>query len=695
MKVASGIAVAGMLMLGGCTPAAQDGTGQEKSASSALLRDGSDGANWPGYGRTYGEQHFSPLDQINAENVKRLGLAWSIDLGPGNPVTAPIAVDGILYIATGYSVVRAIDAATGSILWTYDPKVTEKAGEKMRLSWGIRGLAWWDGKVYVGTTDGRLIAINAKDGQPVWSIMTVDPKDGRYITGAPRVFEGKVIIGHGGADGSPIRGYVSTYDTATGKLLWRFYTVPGDPAKGFEDETQAMAAKTWSGDWWKFGGGGTAWNAFAYDPDTDTVFVGTGNGAPWNRRIRSGDKGDNLFLSSIVALNATTGKYKWHYQVNPGESWDYNAAMDMHFADMVIDGKPHKVLMQAPKNGFFYVLDRVTGKLLSADPVTKVTWADGIDLKSGRPIENPAARYPNGKTFELWPSPHGAHGWLPSAFSPKSGLVYLPLAEIGYKFSDAGIDLKNWRFEGHSRLGIGVGIAYAGNNGSSLTAWDPVKRKVRWRVPTAGAWNGGILATGGNLVYQGQATGIFSAYDANSGKNLWSFDAQSPVLAPPISYAVKGRQYVTVLTGMGTTLGLSSDLLPKPIDYHTQVRRVLTFALDAAKVLPKPQAVSAPAPVDAEFKADAAGAGRGGRMFVACVFCHGQIGKSGGTAPELARSPVPISADAFDAVVRQGALRDNGMPKFGEFSDEEMKDLRQFIRTEAHRVNSVAKGQQK
>src|SRR5665213_1801033 len=354
------------------------------SAADAQLQDNSDGHNWPAYGRTYGEQHFSPLTEINRPNVGTLKLAWSVDLPTGNSATAPLAVDGILYAATGYSIVRAFDARTGEGLWVYDPKATQVPGH-FRLGWGSRGLGYWHGKIYTGTNDGRLIAIDAKSGKPVWSVMTLDPNDngGRYITGAPRAFAGKIIIGHGGADVGSIRGYVTAYDAETGKQLWRFYTVPGNPADGFENKAMEMAAKTWSGPWWKYGGGGTVWNAMTYDAETDTIFLGTGNGSPWNRKIRSQGKGDNLFLCSIVALDAKTGAYKWHYQTNPGESWDYNAAMDMELADLTIDGKPRKVVMSAPKNGFLYVIDRTNGKLISVKKIAHVTWASRIDLRTG------------------------------------------------------------------------------------------------------------------------------------------------------------------------------------------------------------------------------------------------------------------------------------------------------------------------
>lgn len=637
-------------------------------------------ADWPGYGRTLDELHFSPLTQINDRSVEKLGLAWSFDLPAANPVSAPIAMNGIIYTSTGYSVVRAIDATSGRVLWTFDPEAADAAGEKLRMNWGSRGLAWWNGRIYVATADGRLIALDAKTGKPVWNVLTVGKDDGRTVTGAPRIYDGKVLIGHGGADTSPIRGYVTAYDANDGRQLWRFHTVPGNPADGFENDAMEMASKTWSGEWWKHGGGGTAWNSFAYDAELKTIYIGTGNGAPWNHRVRSDGKGDNLFLCSVIALDAETGKYKWHYQFNPGETWDYNAAMDIHLATLTIAGKPRKVLIEAPKNGFVYVIDRITGAFISADPIARVTWASGIDPVSGRPIENPEARYGNGSTFDLWPSPHGAHTWLPSAFDPTRNLVYIPVRDSSYSFSDKGIDLKRWQHPAHVEWASAVNVARAGSAGSYLLAWDPVKRQAAWKVPTPALWNGGVLATGGGLVFQGQSAGKFIAYAATTGKALWSFDAQVPVLAPPITFTAKGRQYVTVLAGTGTTAGISAGDLAMPVDYHTQPRRILTFALGGKAKVSKP---TAPMPVvaDPAYQVDAPAMERGGALFgKRCFSCHGLPGRSGGTAPDLARSGVPVDADAFDAIIRSGALVSNGMPRFAELSDSELADIRQFIR---------------
>ena len=652
------------------------------------LIDGNTGNDWAAYGQSFGEQHYSPLTQIDAASVRRLGLAWSYDLPPGNPLSGPLAIDGKLYTATGYSVVRAFDAATGKLLWTFDPKAAEAAGRKLRTGYGIRGLAWWKGKLYVGTQDGRLIAIDAGSGRQLWSAMTVSAGDYRFISGAPRVFAGKVIIGHGGADTSDLRGYVTAYDADTGAQLWRFYTVPGNPADGFEDETQAMAAKTWAGEWWKHGGGGTVWNSFAYDAENDTIFIGVGNGAPWNHRVRSAEKGDNFFLASIVALNGKDGKYKWHYQFNPGETWDYNASMDMQLADLTIGGKRRKVVMEAPKNGFFYVIDRTNGKLISADKIAKVTWATGIDLKTGRPIEVPGARYPNGRSFALFPGPQGAHTWLPSAYSPKTGLIYLPVLEAGTGYDDRGIDPRTWRRTQANSTEAAINLREARLSreragSGSLLAWNPVTRKEAWRVATVGGWNGGVLTTGGGLVFQGEDNGRFTAYDAVNGKALWRFDAQAPVLAPPISYSVKGRQYVTVLSGIGTSVGAITELLSQPVDYRTQARRVLTFALDGKGSISKAAPVEIAAFPDPDSRPDAASATRGAAEFNRCQTCHGLGAIAGGTAPDLRSSAIPPSLEAFDAVVRQGALVPAGMPRFEELTDRQIGDLRHYIRTQA------------
>ncbi len=682
--------VAGTVLLAASAAAVVAVAGQGGMGNSNLeqLFDSSDGRNWTGFGRTYGEQHFSPLAQISTDSVKKLGLAWSMDLPTGNSVSAPLAIDGVLYFSRGYSVIHAVDAATGKSLWVHDPKAPEASGEKLRQGWGSRGIAWWNGKIYTGTQDGRLIAIDAKTGKQVWSAMTMGKKDARFISGPPRAFDGKVIIGHGGADVSAIRGYVTTYDAETGKQLWRFHTVPGNPADGFENPAMEMAAKTWAGEWWKHGGGGTVWNSITYDKDSDTVFLGTGNGSPWNRKIRSDGKGDNLFLCSVVALDAKTGAYKWHYQFNPGESWDYNASMDMELADVTIAGKPRRVLMTAPKNGFFYVIDRDTGKLISAEPYVKTTWASKIDLETGRPVEAPGIRYESGRS-SFSPSPIGAHSWLPMAFSPQNRLVYIPAIDLQVSYSDEGVDLKNWKRTPNMTLDFGVVAEINPQPGaitnSALVAWDPVTQKQAWRVPTPAHFPGGVMATAGNLVFQGQIDGQFNAYDGRSGKPLWAFDAGAPIVAPPISYSVNGEQYVTVLSGFGTSGAYLSNLVEDyRIDYATQARRVLTFKLGGtAKLPPKVEYVRA-AVDDPGFKRDADAEARGVTGYVArCLVCHGGYAVGGGVAPDLRTSAAILSDESFAPIVHDGLLVANGMPQFAELDRKARDDIRQFLRGRA------------
>ncbi len=387
--------------------------------------------NWVTYGRTYSEQRFSPLTRITAANVKQLGLTWYADLDSNRGQEGtPLVIDGVLYVSVAWSIVKAFDAQTGRLLWSYDPAVPRALGVRGCCDVVNRGVAAWQGKIFVGTFDGRLVALDARTGRPVWSVMTVDASKPYTITMAPRVIKGRVVIGNSGNEYG-VRGYVSAYDAETGKLVWRFYTVPGDPSKPFENEAMAMAAKTWSGEWWKLGGGGSAWESISYDPTVNLIYLGTGNGTEWNQGYRSSSQGDNLFLSSIVAINADTGNYVWHYQVTPGDEWDFDAVQQLILADLTIDGTARQVLMQANKNGFFYVLDRKTGQLISANNFTPVTWTSGIDLKTGRPVEVPGIRYDRtGKRTELLPGALGAHSWQSMAFNPKTGLVYIPAQEI-------------------------------------------------------------------------------------------------------------------------------------------------------------------------------------------------------------------------------------------------------------------------
>ncbi len=681
--------------------ACADSSGQ----AAAYLSDESDGANWAAYGRTNGAQHFSPLGAIDQDTVGSLGLAWYMDLEPATTNGQPLAVDGVLYFATGLSIVHAVDARTGKELWRHDPQAAEKAGINLRFGWGVRGIAWWDGKIYTGTQDGRLIAIDAKTGEQVWSVQTFPPENASYISGAPRVFDGKVIIGFGGTTGAS-RGYVTAYDAESGKQLWRFWTVPGDPAKGFENTAMEMAAKTWAGEWWKFGGGGDVWNAITYDQETDTVLIGTGSGYPWNRQQRSadekGDRGDNLFVCSIVALDAETGEYKWHYQTVPGETWDFDSAMDIELAELEIGGKPRKVIVHAPKNGFFYVIDRITGKLISAEPFARVTWAKKIDTKTGRPVEAPGVRFRDGKTVFISPTAMGAHSWMPMAYSPQAQTAYIPAIDFEMGYSDAR---KGWKLPQDRTVTGAVGLVGGKAMGrspatGSLLAWSPVTQKKIWEVKHPTSLNGGVLATGGKLVFQGTVDGMFKAYAADTGKVLWSFDAKAPIMGTPISYEVRGKQYVTVMTGLGMNNPASAaaiigtEIEKYGIDPVSQARRVLTFVLDGKAALP-PRPTPLPAMEDPDFKLDSELLGSGIADFsIHCSHCHGSLAIGSSFAPDLRRSPVPASKEAFFEVVRNGALESRGMPRFGEFSDETLEGMRQYIRMSAARLRGEISDEQ-
>jgi len=642
------------------------------------------GRDWSSFGGNVDETRFSPLTEINDANVGKLGLAWYRDLDTFDAYTAPLAINGVLFYATGHSVIHAVAATTGRELWTYDPRVADapEAKTRMRAGWGIRGIAYADDAVFTATRDGRLIAVDAATGKQRWSVQTLDEAEGAYITGPAYVAGDNVVIGFGGADYSPVRGYVTAYNRKTGKKAWRFYVVPGDPAKGFENKAMEMAAKTWGGEWWKVGGGGAVYQAMAYDAKYDRILIGTGNGFPWNQKLRDPTGGDNLFLSSIVAIDAKTGDYVWHYQTDPANTWDFNNAMDIQFTELEIGGQKREVVVHAPKNGFYYVLDRATGKLLSAEEFGKQNWADGVDMATGRPRVRPEARFPDGKPFVLYPFPNGAHGIQAMAHSPQTGLTYIPVMEGGRVHIDPA-NMKGWS----PRLGLfvnsGLGAPPAGitvpPTTSKLVAWDPVAQKARWSVPNPGVFNGGVLATGGNLVFQGQFSGELSAYRADTGLKLWSFDAQNGILSAPISYSAGGRQYVTVIASYR-----SSAFTAPGWDYRQQQRRVLTFALGGTKRLPKFERVVEPVADDPAFAVDAAKAAVGAGVYgTSCVVCHGGGVIAGGAAPDLRKSQIPLDAASFRSVVHDGALMERGMGQFAHLSDAELEGLRHYIRQRA------------
>ncbi|MET0389212.1 MAG: PQQ-dependent dehydrogenase, methanol/ethanol family [Polyangiales bacterium] len=641
---------------------------------SRLQGAAADADNWLTHGRTYDEQRHSPLKQIDVSNVNTLGLAWAYDLDTDRGQEAtPLVVDGVMYSTSAWSKVQALDAASGKLLWQYDPQVPGEVAVKACCDVVNRGVAIYKGRLFLGTLDGRLIALDAATGAEVWSAHTVDPQKPYTITGAPRVVKGKVVIGNGGAE-LGVRGYVTAYDADSGRPAWRFYTVPGDPSEPFEAPILERAAQTWSGQWWQSGGGGTVWDSMAYDPQLDLLYIGTGSGSPWNQRIRSDNRGDNLFLSSIIALRPDTGEYVWHYQTTPGDSWDYTATQHIVLADLTIEGQLRKVLLQAPKNGFFYVLDREKGTLLSAKAFATLNWASGVDLETGRPRINPDAQY--GKTGKPWfamPSPYGAHNWQPMSFSPDTGLVYIPTQDAPFAYVDE---------PGYKPKAIGLNAGIDGPSASLphdttvraqllasvrgfLKAWDPVAQKEVWRVEQLGAWNGGVLSTAGSLVFEGNAAGQFNAYHATTGATLWSFAAQGGIVAAPIAYAVAGQQYVAIVVGWGGRFPLSAGEMATKGGLTFNKSRILAFRLGGEGELPPPPE-PAPLPQPPARFGDPNMLQTGMVMFHAyCNVCHGDTAVGGGVLPDVRHSGALSDPARWQRIVREGSLRHSGMPAFG------------------------------
>ena len=672
-------------------------TNNKKSTSEdAAIADETQTSDWLAYGRTHNERRFSPDDEISVDNVANLKVDWYLDL-PNDVVlvSTPLVVDGVLYFTGTMNVLRAVDAVTGKLIWEFDPQVGEVLMQKRQIGWAhSRGISYYEGKIFTATCDGRLIAVDAKTGEKIWSVETFSPERALYITGAPKAFKGKVLIGNGGTENGPTRGWVTAYDANTGEEAWKFYIVPGNPADGFENKAMEMAAKTWTGEWWKHGGGGNAWHGFTYDEDLDVLYIGTGNGSPWNREIRSPGGGDNLFLCSIVALNPNSGEYLWHYQTTPGESWDYNSNMDIVLADLTIDGKKIKALLHAPKNGFFYVINRETGKLISAKPYAETTWASHIDMETGRPVEIEGARYIN-KPFDITPNGWGAHSWQSMSYNPQTGLVYIPTQFRATKYSAEGIDIKNWRsieFLG----GIGVNLLQADKQPrdypAALQAWDPVKQELVWSVTQENLWNAGTLTSAGNLVFQGRADGKFIAYNATTGEIVWTFDAGLGISAPPITYKINGRQYISLLVGWGGGFAGLGGMEAQKLgwSYRTHTRRLIAFSLDGNAEMPELPAPSYPKPiVPADFVIDEKLAAQGAQLYGLCRNCHGGGMFSGGMAPDLRASEIALDLESFKAVLNDGAFTYLGMPKFAELTDDNIKALMHYIRKTAKETMPV------
>ncbi len=588
---------------------------QPRIVDDAVLRNaGKTGEEWLTYGLTPAETRYSPLKQIDASNVNRLGLAWSFDLGQGggNQEATPLVRNGVLYVITNWSVVMAVDARTGKQLWRWDPEVNQ-AAVFPKICCGVvhRGLAIYRNMIIAPIIDGRLEALDADTGKPAWEARVAYPQENYTVTMAPRIAKGKVIVGVSGSE-YPVRGFFAAFDALTGHFAWKFYTVPGDPSKPFENEAMRKAAATWDGQWWKMGGGGTVWDGLAYDPEADLVYVGTGNAGPWPEALRQSKGKDNLYVCSVLAVHPDTGKLEWYFQMVPGDSWDYDSVQQLMLADITIKGRPRKVIMQANKDGFYYVLDRVTGQFISGQPYAQVSWAAGLNEETGRPIVNPEAHYGT-DTITLAPSAGGAHNWSPMSFNPNTGLVYIPTsAASSYDYT---IDDKFVYKEGQKNLGIirpgtqpatadtaGVASSAARTKRPSppsigpappppgerglLMAWDPATQTEKWRATGGGAIGGGTVSTAGNLVFQVIPDGRLVAYRADTGEKL--LDIKTGLrggMGPPVTYMIDGKQYVSLMGGTGKVTP-SVGTPPPATTVAPVLPKLLTFVIDGKMPLP-------------------------------------------------------------------------------------------------------------
>ena len=645
-------------------------------------------ADWLAHGRTWSEQRYSPLDQVNEASVARLAPAWVYATGEtrGHEAT-PLVADGVMYTTLPWSIVVALDAETGRERWRHDPGVPKTWGRHACCDVVNRGVALYRGRVYVGTLDGRLLALDAKTGAPAWETLTIDRSKPYTITGAPRVADGLVFIGNGGAEFG-VRGYVSAYDADTGALVWRFYTVPGAPDQPREHPALERAAKTWPADsTWESGLGGTVWDSLAYDPALDLLYVGVGNSSPYDRRVRSPGGGDNLFLASILALRAKSGELVWHYQTTPGENWDYTATQHMILAELELGGRTRRVLMQAPKNGFFYVLDRATGELLSAEKYTTVSWASHVDPKSGRPVETGRGEW-HEEPAMIAPGVAGGHNWHPMAWSPETKLVYIPTQQLPYPYFPArGYRYQPGRFNTAEDL-PGMASSIAGFERSirfcsptALTAWDPVAQRRVWQAPHDSEVNGGTLATAGGLVFQGSGDGALVAYRATDGVELWRADVGIAVMAPPISYRVDGAQYLAVSVGMGGSAGLNMTTF----DYQN-AGYVIAWKLGGQAALPavakRPAGVVSAPPTNAPPERIARGQTVYGEH---CFRCHGIGTKSGGMLPDLRYSSRDTHA-RWNDIVLGGIRADRGMASFADvLGPADAEAIQAYVLAEAHR----------
>ncbi|MBT4521639.1 MAG: PQQ-dependent dehydrogenase, methanol/ethanol family [Halieaceae bacterium] len=651
--------------------------------------------DWALHGNDWGEQRYASLDQVNRNSVDKLGLTWFFDMYTRRGIEAtPLVVDGVMYVTGSWSMVYALDARNGKLLWFHDPKVERAFMAKGCCGVVNRGVAYYEGKIYVGTYDGRLVALKASSGELIWDVQTTDRDQSYTISGAPRIAGDKVIIGNGGAE-LGVRGYVSAYSADSGEMVWRFYTVPGNPDDGFENPLMEKIAKTWNGEWWKWGGGGTVWDSMVYDPELDLLYIGVGNGSPWNQALRSPGGGDNLFLASIVALRPDTGEYVWHYQTGPGETWDHTATQHIMLSTLNINGEPRKVLMQAPKNGFFYVLDRETGELLSANNYTPVSWASSIDMETGRPVETAGARNFDEGNPTL-PGNGGGHNWPPMSFNPQTGLVYIPVMSFPSTFHTPVDDIDTLPNQGFWNLGFNTRAmappslpqdqldqimdqTFTGQ----LVAWDPVKQEARWSYDHTRISFSGTLSTSGMLVFQGDMHGNFAAFDAESGEKLWSKAAQTSVMAPPITYSIEGEQYIAVAVGFGGGGAAEGGALTSGWKMPNK-SRVLVYKLGGTTTLPPLPENKAVMPKPQPVTRDATVIAQGQKHYQRhCRYCHGDGLRTGNLTPDL-RWASDATHDQWQDIVIGGSRATLGMVSFSDYlSPDDAEAIRQYVLSEA------------
>ncbi|AOX21060.1 PQQ-dependent dehydrogenase, methanol/ethanol family [Kozakia baliensis] len=685
---------------------AQDDHG---ATGEAIIHADEHPENWLSYGRTYSEQRYSPLSQINKDNVGNLKLAWHYDLDTNRGQEGtPLIVDGVMYATTNWSKMKALDAATGKLIWAYDPKVPGNIADKGCCDTVNRGAAYWNGKVYFGTFDGRLIALDAKTGKLVWSVYTI-PKEAELghqrsytIDIAPRVVKGRVIIGNGGAEFGA-RGFVSAFDAETGKLDWRFFTVPNPENKpdgaASDKVLMSKAYQTWGdGAWKQQGGGGTVWDAISYDPVTDLVYLGVGNGSPWNYKFRSGGKGDNFFLGSIVALKPETGEYVWHFQETPMDQWDYTSVQHIMTLDMPINGQMRHVIVHAPKNGFFYILDAKTGEFLSGKNYVYENWAKGLDPKTGRPIYNPDALWTlTGKPWYGIPGDLGGHNFAAMSYSPQTKLVYIPAQQVPFLYDqqkggfkahpdswNLGLDMnKIGLLDDNKPENVAAKKKFFSDLKGWIIAWDPVKQAPAFTVDHKGPWNGGLLTTGGGLIFQGLANGEFHAYDATNGKDLYTFPAQSAIIAPPVTYTAHGKQYVAVEVGWGGIYPFFLGGAARTSGWTVNHSRVIAFSLDGKDALPakNDKGFLPVKPPEQSASANDQRLADGYFQFQTyCAACHGDNGISGGVLPDLRWSGAIRTKEAFYNLVGRGALTAYGMDRFDKsMTPDQIETIREFL----------------